>query len=83
VIVDGTAAERNVVSAGGDVEIGQYYRIVKAAGTPSTVWQVTRVYRPWREGFDHACLKSVGGSAETMTLATSVVADKNRFAREG
>jgi hypothetical protein len=33
-------------------------------------------------GFEHACLKSVDGSAETMTLAASVVADKKRFVRE-
>jgi hypothetical protein len=41
----------------------------------------------WQGGFEHACLKhaclkSVDGSAGTMTLATSVVADKKRFMRE-
>jgi hypothetical protein len=44
---------------------------------------VVTVYIPWEGGFEHACLKSVDGSAGTMTLATSVVADKRRFVREG
>jgi hypothetical protein len=53
-------------------------------GGPSpTVWEVVTVYIPWEGGFEHACLKSVDGSAGTMTLATSVVADKRRFVREG
>ena len=71
------------MSAGGKVEIGQRYRIVRAGGAPSTVWEVVGIYRPWQGGFEHACLKSVDGSAETMTLATSVVTDKKRFVREG
>ena len=71
------------MSAGGKVETGQRYRVVRAGGAPSTVWEVVRIYRPWPGGFEHACLKSVDGSAETMTLATSVVADKKRFVREG
>jgi hypothetical protein len=36
-----------------------------------------------RGGFEYACLKSVDDTAETMTLATSVIADKKRFVREG
>jgi hypothetical protein len=71
------------VVAGGQVETGQRYRIVKSGGGPLTVWEVVRIYRPWPGGFEHACLKSVDGSAGTMTLATSVVADKKRFVREG
>ena len=65
------------------VEVGQRYRIVRAGGAPSTVWEVVRIYQPWQGGFEHACLKSVDGTAETMTLATSVIADKKRFVREG
>jgi hypothetical protein len=64
------------------VEIGQHYRVLKAGGNPSTVWEVVKIYRPWQDGFEHACLKIVGGSAETMTLATSVITDRHRFARE-
>ena len=75
--------ERIVVSASGQVETGQRYRIVRAGGGPSTVWEVVRIYWPWPGGFEHACLKRVDGSAETMTLATSVVTDKKRFVREG
>jgi hypothetical protein len=71
------------VSAGVQVEIGQRYRVVRASGAPSTVWEVVRIFRPWREGFEHACLKGVDGSTQTMTLATSVIADKKRFLREG
>jgi hypothetical protein len=37
---------------------------------------------PWQDGIEHACLKSVGGSDGTMTLATSVIADKKRFVRD-
>ena len=66
-----------------EVEIGQRYRTVRAGGGPSpTLWEVVKVYTPWQGGFEHACLKSVDGSAGTMTLATSVVADKNRFVRD-
>lgn len=71
------------MSVGGQVEIGQRYRIVRSGGARSTVWEVVRIYRPWQGGFEHACLKSVDGSAGTMTLATSVIADKKRFVREG
>jgi hypothetical protein len=78
-----TGTERIVVSAGGQVETGQRYRVVRPRGAPTTVWEVVRIYLPWPGGFEHACLKSVDGSAETMTLATSVVADKQRFVREG
>jgi hypothetical protein len=77
-------AERNVVSAGGQVEIGQRYRIARTGGGPvPTVWEVVRIYVPWKGGFEHACLKSVDGSAGRMTLATSVIVDKRRFVREG
>ena len=66
------------------VEVGQRYRTVRAGGGPSsTVWEVVEVYVPWEGGFEHARLKSIDGSAGTMTLATSVVADKKRFMREG
>jgi hypothetical protein len=66
------------------VEVGQRYRTVRAGGgSSSTVWEVVEVYVPWEGGFEHARLKSVDGSAGTMTLATSVVADKKRFVREG
>jgi hypothetical protein len=71
------------VTAGEHVEIGQRYRVVRAAGVPSTVWEVVRIYMPWPGGFEHGCLKSIGGSSETMTLATSVIGDKKRFVREG
>jgi hypothetical protein len=64
------------------VEIGQRYRIVRAGGAPSVLWEVTSVYVPWQGGFEHACLKSVAGLSETMTLATSVIADKKRFVPE-
>jgi hypothetical protein len=71
------------VSAGGPVEIGQRYRIVRAGGGPSlTVWEVVKVYVPWQHGFEHVCLKSVDGSGGTMTLATSVITDKKRFVRD-
>jgi hypothetical protein len=62
------------VSAAGQVEVGQRYRIVRAGGVPSTVWEVVRIYKPWLGGFEHGCLKSVDGTAETMTLTTSVIA---------
>ena len=66
------------------IEVGQRYRTVRAGGGPSsTVWEVVEVYVPWEGGFEHARLKSIDGSAGTMTLATSVVADKKRFMREG
>jgi hypothetical protein len=65
------------------VEVGQRYRIVRTDGAPSTVWEVVRIYQPRQGGFEHACLKSVDGTAETMTLATSAIADKTRFVREG
>jgi hypothetical protein len=66
----------------GKTEVGQRYRIVAAGGVPSHLWEVMRVYMPWYGGLEHARLKSVDGSAETMTLATSVVADKKRFERD-
>ncbi len=62
------------------VEVGQRYRIVSAGGGPAlTVWEVVEIYVPWRGGFEHA----PDGSAGTMTLASSVVADKTRFVPEG
>jgi hypothetical protein len=67
----------------GQVETGQRYRVVRAGGAPSMVWEVVGIYRPWQGGFERACPKSVDGSAGTMTLATSVVADKKRLVREG
>ena len=65
------------------VEVGQRYRIVAPGGVPSGIWEVTRVYMPWHGGIEHACIKSVAGRSETMTLATSVIADKKRFVPEG
>jgi hypothetical protein len=79
----GAATERIVVSAGGQVETGQRYRVVRVGGAPSTVWEVVRIYRPWPGCLEHACLRSVDRSAGTMTLATSVVADTKRFVPEG
>jgi hypothetical protein len=61
------------------VEVGQRYRIVREGGVASGLWEVTRVYMPWYGGIEHACIKSIAGRSETMTLATSVIADKNRF----
>jgi len=64
------------------VEVGQHYRTTRAQGSPlPTVWRVVRVYMPWPGGWEHACLKSVDDRAETMTLGTSVLADKTRFIR--
>jgi hypothetical protein len=71
------------VGIGGQVEVGQRYRIVRAGGTATlTIWEVVEVYVPWEGGFEHARLKSVDSSAGTMTLASSVVADKSRFVRD-
>jgi hypothetical protein len=64
------------------VDVGNRYRTAGGEGGPlPTVWQVVRTYTPWSGGFEHACLKSDDARAETMTLATSVVADKTRFVR--
>jgi hypothetical protein len=71
------------VAAHKTVEVGQRYRIVAPGGVPSGIWEVTRVYMPWYGGIEHACIKSVAGRSETMTLATSVIADKKRFVPEG
>ena len=65
------------------VEVGQRYRMIRAGGVPSDLWEVTRVYLPWYSGIEHACIKSIAGRSETMTLATSVIADKKRFVPEG
>lgn len=62
-------------------EVGQRYRIVAPGGVPG-LWEVTRVYTPWYGGLEHACIKSIAGRSETMTLATSVIADKKRFVPE-
>jgi hypothetical protein len=70
------------VAASKTVEVGQRYRIVRVGGVPSALWEVTRVFMPWPGGFEHACIKSVDGLAGTMTLATSVIADKTRFVPE-
>ena len=68
------------MSASRQVEIGQR---VRAGGGPSpTVWEVVKVYMLWQDGFEHACIKSIAGLSETMTLATSVIADKKRFVPE-
>jgi hypothetical protein len=75
-------AEGHSVTASRKVEIGQRYRTVRAGGTPlPTVWEVVKVFQPWQNGFEHACLKCVGDQAGTMTLATSVISDKTRFVR--
>jgi hypothetical protein len=63
-------------------EIGQRYRIVAPGGASSGLWEVTRVYLPWDGGFEHACIKSIAGRSETVTLATSVIADRSRFVPE-
>ena len=60
----------------------QRYRIVAPGGVPAGLWEVTRVYMPWHGGIEHACIKSIAGRSETMTLATSVIADKKRFVLE-
>jgi hypothetical protein len=70
------------VVASKTVEVGQRYRIVREGGVPSGLWEVTRVYMPWYGGIEHACIKSIAGRSETMTLATSVIADKSRFVPE-
>ncbi len=71
------------------VEVGQRYRILGASGVPFVVgagglafaiWEVTSVFM--RAGIEHARIKNLTGRSETMTLATSVLADKNRFVRE-
>jgi hypothetical protein len=63
------------------VEVGQRYRTAGAAGGPPPVWEVVAVYMPWQSGFEHARLRRVDVRAETMTLASSVVADRARFIR--
>ena len=70
------------VVASKPVEVGQRYRMIRAGGVPSGLWEVTRVYMPWYGGIEHACIKSLAGRSETMTLATSVIADKSRFVPE-
>jgi hypothetical protein len=73
----------NDVMTGGEVGVGQRYRLVRSSGGPPlTVWVVVKVYVPWQNGIKHGCLKSVDGSGGTMTLATSVIADKKRFVRD-
>jgi hypothetical protein len=57
--------------------------MIRAGGVTSDLWEVTRVYMPWYGGIEHACIKSVAGRSETMTLAISVIADKKRFVPEG
>jgi len=64
------------------IEAGQRYRIVAPGGVPSGVWEVTRIFRPWDGGIEHVCIKSIAGRSATMTLATSVIADKSRFVPE-
>jgi hypothetical protein len=64
------------------VGVGQRYRIVAPGGVPASLWEVTRIYMPWYGGIEHACIKSIAGRSETMTLATSVIADKKRFVPE-
>ena len=72
----------NDVTSNHRVEVGQRYRTASVpGGRLPTVWLVVEIYRPWRDGFEHARLKSDNERAETMTLATSVVADKARFIR--
>jgi hypothetical protein len=76
-------AERNIMRASAGVEVGQRYRTVRPdGGAAPTVWNVVKVYVPWHGGWEHACLKSVDGSAGAMTLATSVIAGRKRFLRE-
>jgi hypothetical protein len=64
------------------VEVGQRYRAVSVpGGSLPVVWEVVAIYMPWQSGFEHARLRSVDIRAETMTLASSVVADRARFTR--
>jgi hypothetical protein len=64
------------------IEIGQQYRAVNAAGVGTAlIWTVTKVFRPWLGGFEHVCLQSSETHSRSMTFATSVIADKTRFAR--
>jgi hypothetical protein len=65
------------------IEVGQRYRLIRAGGVTSDLWEVTWVYMPPYGGIEHACIKSIAGRSETMTLATSVIADKSRFVPEG
>jgi hypothetical protein len=85
-----TGIKGTVVVASKPVEVGQRYRILGASGVPVVVgagglalalWAVTRVFM--RGGIEHACIKNLTGRPETMTLATSVIADKSRFVPEG
>jgi len=36
------------------IEVGQRYRIVAPGGVPSGVWEVTREFKPWDGGAEHA-----------------------------
>jgi hypothetical protein len=85
-----TGIKGTVVVASKPVEVGQRYRILGASGVPVVVgagglalalWEVTRVFM--RGDIEHACIKNLTGRPETMTLATSVIADKSRFVPEG
>jgi hypothetical protein len=73
---------RNFVNTSRQVAVGQRYRVVRADGVPSALWEVTRVFTPWHGGFEHACIKGVDGLGRTITLANSVIADKTRFVPE-
>ena len=64
------------------IEVGQRYRIVAPGGVPSGVWEVTREFKPWDGGAEHACITSIAGRSATMTLATPVIGDKRRFVPE-
>ncbi len=46
------------------IEVEQRYRIVRAGGVTSLVWEVTRVFMPWQGGFEPACIRGVDGLAE-------------------
>ena len=60
------------MSASARVEVGQRYRTIRPdGGAAQTVWNVVKVYVPWHGGLEHACLKSVDGSAGAMPPSSS------------
>jgi hypothetical protein len=64
------------------VEVGQRYRTATTSyGTTPTEWQVVGIFPSSASGIEHARLVSMDGRSETMTLASSVVADRARFTR--
>jgi len=65
------------------VKPGERYRAIRSDGSPSpVVWEVVEIIRT-SSGIEHACLAKVGDRTDTRTLATSVIADRRQFRREG